>query len=501
VVELLENLSKADLITEVITRHNHILSLEERIAWFERQAFGKKSEKLQPLTPEDQATLPFEDLEVKKEQPSEKITVTYEKEKKKKNENHPGRHAIPAHIERVVIEIHPEGDLSGKEVIGKQVREVLEREPGKFLVKQYVKYIYKDKETGAISEGKLPSLPIEKGIPGPGLLAFILVNKFFYHLPLNRQLEIFKNEAAMILKASTLSGWVGQCCRLLLLLYDKLLEKVLSQSYLMVDETPIKVLMKQGDKKIILGYFWVYYSPELKMVFFDYRSGRAGEHPARRLKNFKGKIQSDGFIAYKNLPGEDIELLNCMAHARRKFVDARANNNAKADLALELMQKLYAVEKTAREDNYSNDQRFELRQRESVPVLNELKSWLDKHDDRGRGKKKNKITETTITPSQSIRTAINYTLNHWDGLYKYTTDGKLEIDNNPVERAIRPVAIGRRNYMFAGSEDGARCLAMMYSFYGTCKAQEIEPFAWTKTTLEKMPDYDPKRIEELLPIK
>jgi len=171
-----------------------------------------------------------------------------------------------------------------------------------------------------------------------------------------------------------------------------------------------------------------------------------------------------------------------------KYFDARNNNSKLADHFLNEVGKLYVVEKTAREENFTDEQRFELRKEKSLSVLNELKIWLDE-------------TVQATTPSSSIGLAMRYTLNHWEGLIKYLEDGKFEIDNNPVERCIRPVAIGRKNYMFAGSEEGAKNLAMMYSFFGTCKLQEIEPFEWMKTTLEKMPDYDPKIIEELLPLK
>lgn len=487
-ITAVNNFTPEQFISLLSEKENRISQLEERLSWFEKQFFGRKSEKSGQINIEEQSIIAFDHVETAEEIPSEKITVVYQKEKKKKNENHPGRNTIPEHIQREIIELHPEGDLSNMECIGKQVREVLEREPGKFIVKMYIKYIYKNKETNKITEGKMPSLPIEKGIPGAGLLAFILVNKFVYHLPLNRQLEIFKNEARMIIKGSTISGWVGQCCRLLLLLYDKLLKKVLSQDYLMVDETPIKVLMKLGDKNVILGYFWVYYSPKLKMVFFDYRSGRGAENPVRQLKNFKGHIQTDGYIAYKSIANPDIDFLNCMAHARRKFVEAKDNNAKLANHFLEQVQKLYAVEKMAREGEYTDEQRYELRMKESKPVLDELKIWLDEN-----------IGKTT--PSLKIGKAIRYTLNHWQGLIKYLDDGKFEIDNNAVERSIRPVALGRNNFMFAGSEEGAKNLAIMYSFYGTCKAQGIEPYEWTKTTLEKMPDHDPKLIEELLPVK
>lgn len=485
-IETYKNYSSEQFITILSEQKNTITKLEERIAWFERQVFGRKSEKQTEIIANQATLIPLDEIP-SEEASSEKIKVEYERNKKKSNENHPGRHKIPAHIERITIEIHPEGDLSGKECIGKQEREVLERIPGKFIVKKYVKFIYKDKETEKISEGKMPSLPIEKGIPGPGLLAFILVNKFVYHLPLHRQLEIFKNEARMIIKGSTISGWVGQCCQLLLLLYDKLLEKVLAQSYLMVDETPIKVLMKKGDKKIILGYFWVYYSPLTKTVFFDYRSGRGAQHPSYRLKNFKGHIQTDGFIAYKNIPNDEITFLNCMAHARRKFVDAKTNHAGLAEYFIKQAEKLYRIEKRAKAWGLSFDERYIFRKKRSEPVLNEMKLWLDEK-------------KAEVPPSLKISEAINYTLNHWTGLLKYLEDGKLEIDNNPVERAIRPVAIGRKNFMFAGSEEAAKHLAMMYSFFGTCKAQGIEPFEWMKSTLEQMPDYNPKLIEELLPI-
>lgn len=488
-IESYHNFSSEQFITLIEEKENRITKLEEELAWLKKQVFGKKSEKRTEVIAEQPPLIPLDQIEtLPQKEESEKIKVEYERSKKKVNENHPGRNKIPAHIERVTIDIHPEGDLSDKELVGTQVREVLERIPAKFIVKRYVIHIYKNK-SGKFFEGKMPSLPIEKGIPGPGLLAFVLVNKFVYHLPLHRQLEIFKNEAEMIIKASTISGWVGQCCQLLLILYDKLLEKVLAQSYLMVDETPIKVLMKQGSKKIILGYFWVYYSPLTKTVFFDYRSGRGAQNPSYRLKNFKGHIQTDGFIAYKNLPNDEIQLLNCMAHARRKFVDAKTNNAALADYFIKQAEKLYRVEKRAKAWKLSFEDRYQFRLKRSQPVLNDIKTWLDERKNENH------------PPSLKISEAINYTLNHWRGLIRYLEDGKFEIDNNPVERAIRPVAVGRKNYLFAGSEEGAKHLAMMYSFFGTCKAQDIEPYEWMKNTLEKMPDYDAKFIDELLPLK
>jgi hypothetical protein len=341
-------------------------------------------------------------------------------------------------------------------------------------------------QDGGILIGELPSLPIPKGNAGPGLLAHLTVSKFVDHLPFYRQSQMFKREGIEIAE-STINGWFTAICNLLEPLYGKLCDKIIKSSYLMVDETPIPVLTKDKPGSTHKGYHWVYYSPLDKLVCFDYRKGRGRDGPVDFLKNYRGTIQSDGYTAYDvfDKPGE-ITLLACMAHARRKFDEALQNDPEAARYVLTEMQKLYEVERQARELNLSFDDRKSLRIEKSLPVLNDLEKWM-----------KEKIVE--VLPKSAIGIAISYTLGLWNRLIRYLDDGRYEIDNNLVENSIRPVALGRKNYLFAGSHEGAERAAMMYSFLGTCKKNDINYFTWLKDILERIPEHKANRLEELLP--
>jgi len=270
----------------------------------------------------------------------------------------------------------------------------------------------------------LPTFPIEKGIAGPGLLAQIIIDKFVDHLPIYRQIERFKREGIK-LSSSTINGWQEAVCNLLEPLYDTLKHRVLSQGYLQVDETPIQVLDKSKKGKTHRGYHWVYYSPFEKTVLFDYRDGRSREGPSRLLKNFKGYLQTDGYKVYDSFGDKkSITLLNCMAHARRGFEKALDYDKSKAEYAMGMFQKLYEIERQAREENLEPDQCHKLRLDSSLPVLNELGKWLYE-------------TYKTVLPKSAIGKAITYCIPRWDNLMAYLNDGLLEIDNNLVENAIR----------------------------------------------------------------
>ena len=491
VIKSYEQLSKNELIIELVSvktgyeslQFNH-LQLKEELAQIKRMIFGTKSERFIPAIPEDQIRLDFNIEPVPAVTPQTE-TLTYTREKKKNGKVHTGRLPIPASIERVQIEVKPTEETTGLKCIGEEITEELEFKQGSFYVNQYIRKKYARVNGEGIIIGDLPSRPIDKGIAGPGLLANIVVEKYVDHLPLHRQIQRFKR-AGMDIPPATISGWINATCALLQPLYDVLKSKVLEQKYLQADETPMPVLDKDKQGATHQGYKWVYHAPEIKMVLFDYRPGRSREGPKDILKNFNGHLQTDGYVVYDIFDTDEITLLNCMAHARRKFEHALDNDKERAEYVLKQMQKLYEVERKARDENYSYDQRYELRQIESVPVLKSLHIWL----------KENIIL---VTPKSTIGEAIAYSLARWEKLCIYAQDGKLEIDNNLVENVIRPVAIGRKNYLFAGSHDAAQRSAMLYSFMGTCKLRGVEPLEWLKTTLSKLPDYKANRLEELLP--
>jgi hypothetical protein len=334
--------------------------------------------------------------------------------------------------------------------------------------------------------GKLPSQPIDKCIAGPGLLAQVIIDKYVDHLPLYRQEQRF-SRVGITLAPSTLCNWKSSVCNLITPLYDALVKEVLQTSYLHVDETPIKVLDQDKTGTTHRGYFWVYHNSHQKIVLFDYRKGRDGAGPSEILKNFTGHLQADGYQVYEDFDDSSgITLLHCMAHARRKFSEALQNDQARSEYVLQHMQQLYAIEQQARNKQMSLDEIYQLRQQQAVPILDHLGKWM-------------KEAFMQVTPKSSIGKALAYSIERWEKLCIYTTNGMLCIDNNPVENSIRPVAIGRKNYLFAGSHDAAQESAMIYSLLGTCKLHNINPWEWLKDILTRLPDHSINKIKELLP--
>ena len=320
------------------------------------------------------------------------------------------------------------------------------------------------------------------------MLAQIIIDKYTDHIPVHRQIQRFEREGIK-LPASTLTDWISATCALLDPLYEVLRKEVLSCTYLQADETPIKVLDKAKKGTTHRGFHWVYHAPQERLVLFDYREGRGREGPTECLKDFKGYLQTDGYVVYEDFASKPgVTLLCCMAHTRRKFDEAKDNDLARASYVLTEIQKLYALERQAKEDGLSVDELYQLRQQEAVPVLDNLKSWMLEN-------------YKAVLPKSIIGQAVYYSLQRWDKLSLYTTDARLKIDNNLVENAIRPVAIGRKNYLFAGSHNGSRRAAMLYSFFGTCRMNHVNPFEWLRDVLTKIPDYPIKNLEQLLPNK
>jgi hypothetical protein len=263
--------------------------------------------------------------------------------------------------------------------------------------------------------------------------------------------------------------------------------KILSSDYLMADETPIPVLTKDKPGATHKGYHWVYYDPGSKLVLFDYQKTRGREGPDEFLKNFSGYLQTDGYTAYNHLQNSaNITLLACMAHARRKFEHGQENNPILASQAMKMFQALYEIERHAKEASLSADAIKELRQTESRPILEELEAWL-------------KEQIIYALPKSAIGSAMAYTLTLWPRLMRYIDDGRFHIDNNLIENSIRPVALGRKNYLFAGSHEAAQQAAVIYSLLGTCKINGVEPFSYLTKTLSVIPDHPANQLHTLLP--
>lgn len=485
----LENLSREDLLKVISSRDEKIESLSQerdylktQVEMFRRMQFGQRRERFE--ADPNQTMLPFEAdviaVEQQKEETKEKIEYV------RKRPNHHGRAKLPGHLPVEEIEIHPEGDLSDMVCIGKEVTEELECEPARFFIKRYIRYKYAAKNGEGVKIGELPERVIDKGIPGAGLLASILVDKYADHLPLYRQKQRFARENIQI-ASSTIEGWTKEALLKLEPLYDRLVFDTKSKGYLQADETPIKVLDSDKKGAAHQGYYWVYHAPLEGTVLFDYSPTRGSIAALPILGNFKGYLQSDGYAVYqKYARSKEITHLACWAHARREFEKALDNDKSKAETALILIQKLYAIERKARDGQLDTLEIKELRLSESLEIINELGKWIF-----------NEIKNTL--PKSQIGKAMAYAYARWDALSAYLYDGSLQIDNNLVENAIRPIALGRKNYLFAGSHEAAKRAAMIYSFFAICKKHEVNPFQWLKYTLENIMSINHKNIKNLYP--
>lgn len=403
---------------------------------------------------------------------------------------HPGRMKLPDHLRRETIILKPEQEVSGLQKIGEEVTEILDYIPPELYVRQYIRPKYAiplGDGYSSVLTASLPGRMMEKCMAGEGLLAQMMVDKYVDHLPVHRQLQRYERMGVPIAQ-STSNDWFRATLNNLSCLYEAHKRQTLATGYLNVDETPIKVLDEAKKGTTHRGFYWVYYNSGEKLVLFDYRPGRGREGPDDLLQGFQGYLQTDGYSAceiYSKRPG--IILMHCMAHARRKFFDALQSDKELAEYALDQFGKLYEVERIIKDGQLSGDAIVALRQQEAVPVLQALKSWMEEQYSRIQLKK------------SPIAQAMAYCLPRWERLCIYTSNAKLNIDNNPVENQIRPVALGRKNYLFAGSHEAAERAAMIYSLMATCRLHDINPFEWLKDVLQRMHLYTSQHIDALLP--
>ena len=485
-------------------------ALRHRLEQLERLIFSAKSERFTPASTPEQMELFGQAAAAgtsaalsRTAQEVEKQKITYERTKKKA---HPGRAKLPDHlpVRREIIE--PEEDTSDMVKIGEEITRKVDYTPGTLEIVEYVRPKYarpeaeQTEDKPAIVVAPVPDQVIPKGIPGAGLLTHIVVSKYIDHLPFYRQIGMFNRDHGWAIHKSTINDWFAAVCTLLEPLYDVLRKNVLDTNYLQGDESRILVLergkeqpkkktsekLKNGAKRH-LGYMWVFRNPVSGNVFFVYRTGRGANVLHETLANFTGLLQSDGYSAYTSyVKKHDVELVSCLAHIRRKFFDAQKNHRSIAEMALSVIQYLYRVEERCRERKFTPDQRLVMRRRVSRPVYEALLDWVNY-------KQRNNLTKGDIGK------ALLYAKNHLPRLRHYLEDGRIEIDNNQIENKIRPLALGRKNYMFAGSNKGAERAAMMYSFFASCKANEVNPSDWLKDVLVRAGSHKVNRLEALLP--
>jgi transposase len=467
-----------------------VLQLSQQLAQLQKMIFGSKQERFIPAdlsSPQlslDIQSEPIATAMITSAKPVSYIRNTIAVDAKPVQ--HPGRMKLPEGLRREEIIIEPIADTTDCKKIGEEITEVLEYTPGELYVKQYRRAKYAKKDNSGVMIGELPSRPLDKAMAGEGLLAQIIIDKYVDHLPLYRQMQRFER-AGVKLAYSTLTDWVSGTCNLITPLFEALKTAVLQSNYLHADETPIKVMDKDKKGETHRGYYWVYQNSLDKTVLFDYREGRGREGPTEILQGFRGYLQTDGYAGYDAFAEQQgITLIHCMAHARRKFHDALNNDEARASHAMQAIQKLYTIERTCKEQNLGFTAIQEARQREALPLLKEIGAWLREQ-------------YAQVLPKSLIGEAIAYSLKRWEKLSAYVNDGRLNIDNNPVENSIRPVALGRKNYLFAGSHEAAKRSAMLYSLLGTAKMHGIEPYRWLNNVLKQIAEHPVNKVAELLP--
>ena len=490
----------------VLQLQDKLQKKESKIQWLieqfrlaQQRRFGKSSETYagqQELFNEAEA---IEDESVDSD-PSESETITYQRGK-------PKRKPLPKDLPRETVEHDLEEadkvcDCCGNELhrIGEDKSEKLEFIPAQVKVIEHVRFKYgcrcceKENTQVAIKIAPVPPSPIPKSITTPSLLAQIITAKYQYALPLYRQESLFK-QYGIELSRKTLSSWIIKSAELLKPVYEHLISLQREQNIIHADETPVKVISEDKTQ----GYMWVYctgadtpdsdqHPPDqdviLHIVIYDYHNSRSGRCPVNYLKGFNGYLQVDGFTAYEQT---EATLVGCFAHARRKFVEAKKaqpkGKTGKADKAISTIQKLYRIESKIKTKTATEKHR--IRQEESIPILTGFKAWLEQ-------------SALQVPPKTVLGKAIGYTLRQWHKLIRYTENGQLSIDNNRAERAIKPFVIGRKNWLFSYTRNGAKASAILYSLIETAKANGLTPFDYLNWLFEELPK-QPKDVDALLP--
>lgn len=489
--QLLTEVQQKDVIIDRVEQQNNRYRIQNdqykhELAILRRHQFARKSEVLNTLQRSLLDDLVEEDL-AGIEEALEKLSPTVSRAQAKQS---PKRKPLPVELPRTVIEHEPDNTdcACGCQMkrIGEDVSEKLDYIPGTFTVERHVRGKWVCQSCETITQAPVPSQVIDKGVPTAGLLAQVLVAKYGDHLPLYRQEKIFARAGVEIAR-STLADWVGRCGVALQPLVEALRQALHEQDVLHADETPVAMLMP-GQKKTHRAYVWAYTSTSfstLNTVVYDFAPGRSGEHARAFLQGWQGKLVCDDFSGYKASFRQGMIEIGCMAHARRKFYDLHvANQSQLAAYALEQIGKLYEIERQVK--NLNDNERLQLRQTKAKPILDLWHQWLLSH--------RQKVPDGSATAK-----AIDYSLKRWAALIRYCEDGAVPIDNNRVENQIRPWALGRSNWLFAGSLRSGKRAANVMSLIQSAKLNGHDPYVYLKDVLTRLPTHKASQIDELLP--
>ncbi len=481
---------------ELRTAQIKIQALTLELAHLRRMRFGVRNEALtleqRDLFQETLASdLAAAEAELAKQQAA---AATTEPQAPRAPRLRAGRQPLPDHLPRIEHRHEPESCTCGQcgndlIKIGEDVSEQLDVEPARFFVHRHIRPQYACRNCETMTAAPIPPAVIDGGLAAVGLYVWVLVGKYLDHLPLYRLEQIAARDEVM-LSRSTMAQWVGRIGVTLQPLADRLAELLLERNVLHADETPVAQL-DPGKGKTHRAYLWAYRSNVLQtgppIVVFDYQVSRAGRHAQEFLAGWRGHLMVDDFSGYKALFTEAVTELGCVAHARRKFFDLTvAQANPIALEALNRIAALYVIE--ARGRDMTVEARTRWRQAQAQPLLDSMHTWL-------------RQTRVMVANGGGLAKAIDYSLKRWAALSRYATDGRLPIDNNPVENIIRPIALGRRNWLFTGSERAGQRAAAIQTLLGTAKLNELDPAAWLRDTLEKLPTCLNSEIDSLLPLR
>ena len=478
-----------------------IKELTAQVAWLNRQLFGRKSEKLRAYDPNipDLFADEFAGLQHQAEEKRDEAVGKIEKEsaevRKQNRQNRKMIEDLPV-LETETIE--PTGvDLSLYRRIGEEITKVVKHKPGMLYVKEIIrpKYALKDSTMlppagqKGVEIAPMPLMPVDKCIADTSLLAEILLQKYEYHVPFYRQIRQYRHLGLKGLTESTLDGWFKKTVELLKPLYESLKKEVFSCDYVQADETTIPVI-NRGKHKAEKEYLWMVRSVMKKLVIFHYDMGsRAGlviESLASQYR-FKGYLQCDGFAGYETAfkTNPDVRLVNCMAHIRRDFEHALGENKKEAEYGLAQIQYMYRIEHCCDKAGLSFDGRKAKRRELTRPIMEAMKTWMETEG-------------IKYSPQSLIGKAVSYAYTRWDNMMRCLEDGRLLLDNNLAENAIRPITLGRKNYLFCGNHEAAVNMSVICSLLATCKAHDVNPRDYLKDIIAQMPYHKKSADEELL---